>query len=564
MKKIFAALIAVLIIVSQCSTYATEVDEGNLDVITEKYEFIFDHYELIPKSNSNDSNALVLIYDFKNIALGSSTAKGILSYRVYQNGIDRHTMGGVFSNLGDDIRTLLDSSIAMTKEGAELPVAFLFPLENLTDEIEVEIYDMTDHSSREPVAQAVIHPESYIQDGEAVTSEPEAEEDTSTTEETSPVVEDDTSDIEEATPAVVEDTVKESELDTSLQLRISELEGQVDSLETEMEEEKQKSTRLSNELEKAREKIVDLNSDAESLKTKNTGLENRLDAVTRNNEELRSENERLTKRVNRLQAKKDKLQEELKALEESTPEEQPEIPQDADGSETDTYEEEEEPRISEGAFDNNGYYEMVTDSSDYKLADIFYDQYDSYGSFNYDTVIAIENISTNYLYLSGCSIDLEDLDGHLVGTDSNMFIASCPSIIGPGEVGYFYNFLGTGIEADADKQYKLVIHPDIFKSSEKPVEYDISDLDFHNTSDGSIQITGRVINNTDKEDSYMYVNAVLFKNGKAVGITGVNVTDLMPGTPTSFSISGIMLGREALTADKVRIYAQKTSYQFDW
>ena len=115
-------------------------------------------------------------------------------------------------------------------------------------------------------------------------------------------------------------------------------------------------------------------------------------------------------------------------------------------------------------------------------------------------------------------------------------ISTCPDIIAPGETGYFYNSFGSIDEGvSLDNGVNLVPNYTVEEASGDIVDYDLSDLDFRAGDLGYPTVTGRITNNTTRDDSYLYVNVVFYDaNGKTLAVTGTSVTDLNAGSTVSF------------------------------
>jgi len=176
----------------------------------------------------------------------------------------------------------------------------------------------------------------------------------------------------------------------------------------------------------------------------------------------------------------------------------------------------------------------------YEVTDSRFSYYtDSIGLIEYYGFVEITNTGSCNIYLSDCTFDLEDNDGHLLQSDN--FISKCPDVIAPGEKGYFYNGLGActiDSTISLDNGINLVPNYKIEKATGEVISFDVSDTDMRNSDYGYTKITGRISNNTDKDCSYLYVNVIFYDvNGKALMITGTNVTDLAAGTTKSFEVS---------------------------
>lgn len=171
----------------------------------------------------------------------------------------------------------------------------------------------------------------------------------------------------------------------------------------------------------------------------------------------------------------------------------------------------------------------------YQVTDTSFNYYtNSIGDIEYYGFVQIQNTGTTNIYLEDCKFDLEDNDGHLLQTDD--MISTCPDIIAPGETGYFYNSFGSIDEGvSLDNGVNLVPNYTVEEASGDIVDYDLSDLDFRAGDLGYPTVTGRITNNTTRDDSYLYVNVVFYDaNGKTLAVTGTSVTDLNAGSTVSF------------------------------
>ncbi len=204
----------------------------------------------------------------------------------------------------------------------------------------------------------------------------------------------------------------------------------------------------------------------------------------------------------------------------------------------------------------------------YEITDTDFVYYqNSIGRTEYYGYVEILNTGKCNIYLKGCTFDLEDNDGHLLQSDS-MMISSCPDVIAPGEKGYFYNNLGaTSIDESVslDNGIKLVPQYQIEKARGDIIEYDISDTDMRTDDYGKIKITGRITNNTDDDDSMVYVEFIYYdKDGKVLAINGTNVIDLTAGSTKSFEVT-TLFSNEKVTAENVadyKVVARKSHYQW--
>lgn len=196
---------------------------------------------------------------------------------------------------------------------------------------------------------------------------------------------------------------------------------------------------------------------------------------------------------------------------------------------------------------------------------IFYTFVNSIGNIEYCFIQEIENTGDCPIYLKGCDLNIEDENGHLIATEN--FISNCPDIIIPGEIGYFYNSIGsTNLNESAEKvdSIKAVPELNIVKSRSEPIEYEISDTSLTKGTLDTPTVIGRVTNNTEDDDSLLYLNVIFYDSiGNVIAITGVNVQNLTSGSTKGFECP--ILTFENISFEDIENYkviAQKSYYQF--
>ena len=148
----------------------------------------------------------------------------------------------------------------------------------------------------------------------------------------------------------------------------------------------------------------------------------------------------------------------------------------------------------------------------YEISDTGFEYYtNSLDMVEYYGYVELTNTGDCDIYLDDCKFDLEDNEGHLLQSDS--FISSCPKVISPGEKGYFYNGVGsTYIDKSIsfENGIKLVPQMKLKKATKKPASYPVSDISVSESDFGSIKVTGRVENTSDKAIGYLYLNIIFF------------------------------------------------------
>lgn len=195
----------------------------------------------------------------------------------------------------------------------------------------------------------------------------------------------------------------------------------------------------------------------------------------------------------------------------------------------------------------------------------FYTFKNSINDVEYFFLMGIKNTGNCNIYLKECTIDLEDADGHLLQTGDIM--SNCPSVIKPGEIGYFYNsVLNLLIDdnVDSKKVSNIVPHTEIVEATKDVIEYTVSDLSLTEEY-GCAKVIGRVTNTSDEDDPGIYINAIFYnKDGKVIGISGTSVYDIKAGETVGFDISSMYMAGTADYSDiaSYDVIAQADYYQW--
>lgn len=242
---------------------------------------------------------------------------------------------------------------------------------------------------------------------------------------------------------------------------------------------------------------------------------------------------------------------------EKTNDENSENESEPDTSAEDSISDENEATLEETAEEENFAYELTDSRFSYYT--------NSIGTVEYYGIIEITNTGSTSIYLDDCTFDLEDNEGHLLQSDD--WISSCPDIIAPGEKGYFYNGLGsTKIDSSVsfDNGINLVPNYKLEKATGEIKDFEVSDTDMRIDDYGNIKITGRVTNDTDKDNS-IYLNVIFYNSdGKVLMITGTNVTGLDANTTVSFECT-TMFSDDSVNKDDIATYqviARDSYYQW--
>lgn len=203
-------------------------------------------------------------------------------------------------------------------------------------------------------------------------------------------------------------------------------------------------------------------------------------------------------------------------------------------------------------------------SINYSIGEMIFYTYDDNSYYRF--IQPITNTGNVPLYLKGCTLDIEDKNGHLLSSES--FISNCPDVIAPGETGYFYNGLGSLSTNDAVKNASSIVAVpklEIVESDEEPITYRIFDTSF-TQGNFSPSVVGRITNNTREDDSLVYVQVIFYgENGNVIYITGTNIMNLLAGQTQSFEILILPTPDENILYENIANYeviARKAHYQF--
>lgn len=181
-------------------------------------------------------------------------------------------------------------------------------------------------------------------------------------------------------------------------------------------------------------------------------------------------------------------------------------------------------------------------------------------------LVEIENTGADNLYLKDATFDFEDSQGGLWATCSGITSAD-PDIIAPGEKGYFYCNMGSvsgNIDENADYKFKPSLK--VEKAKNNIIRFDVTNLSISAGKYNTVDIIGRVTNNTNDDESLLWVACILYRaDGTPIGACGTTLTGLDAGQTISFDISGSYLSDLDFQLEDVaeyRVYACKTQYQF--
>ena len=188
----------------------------------------------------------------------------------------------------------------------------------------------------------------------------------------------------------------------------------------------------------------------------------------------------------------------------------------------------------------------------------------SIGSYWQQAIVEIENTGETNIYFNDASYDVEDDAGNMIETEK--YVTIYPQIIAPGEKAYLYH--ETTSDHEHEGYYTILPYIEYAQASVDLVRYPISDVTFNPGDYETINIKGRVENNTDAEITYTYVVALLFdETDNMIGHTFTILTEkIAPGTKMGFEMQDFSMPDDIEFDDIVRceIYAYPNQYQFSF
>ena len=176
----------------------------------------------------------------------------------------------------------------------------------------------------------------------------------------------------------------------------------------------------------------------------------------------------------------------------------------------------------------------------YEITNVYVKTWEnSIGTVCAKVIAEITNTGGKNLYLSSCSVDLEDASGELVDVMNS--VIAYPQVIAPGEKAYYYD--ETTIDATEPIELSAIVHPDVKEATVDQILLGTSE-EFEISEEYSIvEIKGRVENTTNELQSQVKVSVVLFNSeSKPVGVLFTYIDgEIQPGEKNGFKTSAGML-----------------------
>lgn len=85
----------------------------------------------------------------------------------------------------------------------------------------------------------------------------------------------------------------------------------------------------------------------------------------------------------------------------------------------------------------------------------------------------------------------------------------------------------------------FVPHYKVDEARHEIIDYEVSDLGIREDDMFKCKVSGRLTNTQDEEINLLYVYVIYYDSeGRVLGISGTNITDVQPGDTTSFELIG--------------------------
>jgi hypothetical protein len=207
-------------------------------------------------------------------------------------------------------------------------------------------------------------------------------------------------------------------------------------------------------------------------------------------------------------------------------------------------------------------YTLIGDTEGFTVTDVSLRYHkDEYG-INICCLVEITNTGDHNLRLSQCSFDLNDNDGHLIGSLNEYYASKGPKVIKSGEKGYFAasNYYSRDEDSfNSDNGINIHANIKISRTGDEPVSFEVSDASYR----GSEPICLGRVTNTSGKDSESTMILVVYRNeaGRVINVNDGWIDNLKAGETKSFETYGAWYALE--NTSEIESF-EVFSYPEDW
>lgn len=205
--------------------------------------------------------------------------------------------------------------------------------------------------------------------------------------------------------------------------------------------------------------------------------------------------------------------------------------------------------------------EQISAEPTYEITDTHVTVWEnSIGTSWVQVIIEVTNTGSVPLFLSSGSYDLENEDGTLF--DTSTLVSVYPTVIEPGERAYYYE--ESTLDEKPEGDLHVVPHPDIDKAKVELIRYPVSETQVKTDQYGQIKVSGRVENNTEEDESMLYVTAILYDSNKTCLGVLFTFADVSAGDKVGFECSSLALPNSITEEDiaDMTVLAYPLQFQF--
>ena len=184
----------------------------------------------------------------------------------------------------------------------------------------------------------------------------------------------------------------------------------------------------------------------------------------------------------------------------------------------------------------NPKYEVTNQS-------LFWSENSISGNWDYYYVYEIKNTGDTKLHLN-------DLESNITVNGESKTVFSCPSIIGPGETGYFFNMdedLGRGVDASGGVSVTPNLKIEETSASSSVFKATNVKMRIHDTD--CVTVTGQIKNDSDSDTGFFNLFCLyLDASGKVIAITDESISNIEAHTTYEINSGGLFSHRGETTS----------------